>query len=377
MLDFIFRPFIILFFVVCAASQVNAQKGDLGKLVLSRFLSNKNFQLQDFTIKIGSEKGLEIHRQQQTFCSAEGQSFIQAQVGKEKVTEDRGAFFMKNNVVQTFQNQSINQLNQVQDTLWVKGMLFNRRDSVPYSLKIFLRDHFSLSFQLSVEDEKVNRVSLILKSDKLERIYGLGMQFSHANFKGHRVPIFISEQGIGRGDQPVTRKIELVSNAGGNAYTSYGAIPTFYSSQLFALNFNHYVYSEFDFTKENSTKLLFFDREVSGTLYFDQSLKGLMARYTNHVGAMTGLPEWAHAGAIVGLQGGTKAVIDKFEKLEKSGAKISGVWIQDWVGQRVNKVGKQLWWNWELDTIRYHDWTYFRDYFHAKNINKIRYYNAK
>jgi sulfoquinovosidase len=361
--------------VVCAAFQVNAQKGDLGKLVLSTFLSNKNFQLQNFSIKIGSEKGLEIHRQQQTFYSAEGQSFIQAQIGKEKVTEDRGAFFVKDNILQSFKNQSINEVFQIQDTICIRGMLFNRKDSVPYFMKIFLRDDLSLSFHLAVMNEQVNRLMLILKSDKNERIYGLGMQFSHANFKGHKVPIFVAEQGIGRGDQPVTRKIELVSNAGGNSYSSYGAIPTYYSNQLFALNFNNYVYSEFDFSQEHTTKLLFFDKEVSGNLFFDNSLKGLIAQYTNHIGAMSGLPDWAHEGAIIGLQGGSKAVIEKYEKLEKAGAKISGIWIQDWVGQRVNRVGKQLWWNWELDTLRYNDWDNFKAYFQSRNIRILGYIN--
>lgn len=74
----------------------------------------------------------------------------------------------------------------------------------------------------SVEDEIVgdmeipkskefNRVWLTYASDENERFYGFGEQFSHMNFKGKRVPILVQEQGIGRGDQPITLAANLVS----------------------------------------------------------------------------------------------------------------------------------------------------------------------
>lgn len=73
----------------------------------------------------------------------------------------------------------------------------------------------------SVEDEsgvmeipkpkEFNRVWLTYASDENERFYGFGEQFSHMNFKGKRVPILVQEQGIGRGDQPITLAANLVS----------------------------------------------------------------------------------------------------------------------------------------------------------------------
>ena len=56
-----------------------------------------------------------------------------------------------------------------------------------------------------------NRVCLTYSSEDNERFYGFGEQFSHLNFKGKRVPIFVQEQGIGRGDQPITFAVNLVS----------------------------------------------------------------------------------------------------------------------------------------------------------------------
>lgn len=56
-----------------------------------------------------------------------------------------------------------------------------------------------------------NRVCLTYSSERNERFYGFGEQFSHMDFKGKRVPIIVQEQGIGRGDQPITFAANLIS----------------------------------------------------------------------------------------------------------------------------------------------------------------------
>jgi hypothetical protein len=59
--------------------------------------------------------------------------------------------------------------------------------------------------------EEFNRVFLTYASDRDERFYGFGEQFSRMEFKGRRVPVLVQEQGIGRGDQPITFAANLVS----------------------------------------------------------------------------------------------------------------------------------------------------------------------
>ena len=34
--------------------------------------------------------------------------------------------------------------------------------------------------------------------------YGFGESFTYFNLKGYKVPILVSEQGVGRGEQPIT-----------------------------------------------------------------------------------------------------------------------------------------------------------------------------
>lgn len=65
--------------------------------------------------------------------------------------------------------------------------------------------------ELNSKPTEFNRVCLTYSSERKERFYGFGEQFSHMDFKGKRVPIFVQEQGIGRGDQPITFAANLVS----------------------------------------------------------------------------------------------------------------------------------------------------------------------
>ncbi|VAH76004.1 unnamed protein product [Triticum turgidum subsp. durum] len=70
--------------------------------------------------------------------------------------------------------------------------------------------------------EEFNRVFLTYVSERDERFYGFGEQFSCMEFKGRRVPVLVQEQGIGRGDQPITFAANLLSyRSGGNWSTTY------------------------------------------------------------------------------------------------------------------------------------------------------------
>ena len=71
---------------------------------------------------------------------------------------------------------------------------------------------------------------------------------------------------------------------------------------------------------------------------------------------MKPLPKWVHSGAILGLQGGVKIVNDVLDMVKKvmgGLSDVTGVWLQDWSGQR-NITGSTdlprtgVWWNWEV-----------------------------
>lgn len=122
-----------------------------------------------------------------------------------------------------------------------------------------------------------NKVFLTYASDEDERFYGFGEQFSRMEFKGKRVPILVQEQGIGRGDQPITFAANLISyrysihhligvgffvvsnflscpnfsigRSGGDWSTTYAPSPFYMTSKMRSLYLEGYNYSVFDLTK--------------------------------------------------------------------------------------------------------------------------------
>ena len=65
------------------------------------------------------------------------------------------------------------------------------------------------------------------------------------------------------------------------------------------------------------------------------------------------LPDWCLDGMILGVQGGTGTALSKAFAMLDAGAKISAVWCQDWSGENRTVMGKQVWWNWEVDEKLY------------------------
>ena len=65
-----------------------------------------------------------------------------------------------------------------------------------------------------------------------EEIYGMGLQYSVWNFKGHQVPLISVEAGVGRGIQPITAYMnEMKEGQGGTATTSYAPAATFVTNK--------------------------------------------------------------------------------------------------------------------------------------------------
>lgn len=75
-----------------------------------------------------------------------------------------------------------------------------------------------LRFNLTLVDpgaRKFNQLRLVYGCERDEQLYGFGAQYSKFNVKGTRLPVFLSEQGVGRGKQPVTFILDLASPGAG------------------------------------------------------------------------------------------------------------------------------------------------------------------
>ncbi|XP_054818303.1 uncharacterized protein LOC129317906 isoform X1 [Prosopis cineraria] len=226
------------------------------------------------------------------------------------------------------------------------------------------------------ESAEFNRIWVTYATDEDERFYGFGEQFSHMNLKGKKIPIFVQEQGIGRGDQPITFAANLVSyRAGGDWSTTYAPSPFYMTSKMRSIYLEGYDYTIFDLTIPDRVQIQIHGNSVDGRILHGNSPCELIERFTETIGRQPELPEWIISGAVVGMQGGTEAVRHIWDELRAHDLPISAFWLQDWVGQRETCIGSQLWWNWEVDAQRYSGWKDLNKDLSAQQIKVMTYCN--
>lgn len=171
----------------------------------------------------------------------------------------------------------------------------------------------------------------------------------------------------------------------GSWHTTYTRVPHYITSYQRSLALESLEYAVFDLTLEDSVTIEINSSVMTGRIitgknalvHLAESLqlgratpKGLypttilgnsplelITSYTAFAGRLSPLPDWVGSGAVLGLQGGTAAVlqvIDQVETMWGNVSDVAAVWLQDWTGQRnftgttdLPRVG--LWWNWEVN----------------------------
>ena len=209
------------------------------------------------------------------------------------------------------------------------------------------------------ESDHWNRFWLTFSADPDEHIYGCGETYSKFDLKGEKVRIFVAEhQNANRIGQKLIRERLLGKNPENtfkfSRYESYYAQPTFTSSARYFLHADLSAYSEFDFTDPKKTTLFTQEPPVF-TVEKAETFPELSEKLGDLLGRQRTLPDWIYDGAILAIQQGTETIERKLEKAEKAGAKICGVWSQDWCGCRRTGFGYQVMWNWEWDRELYPD----------------------
>ncbi len=312
------------------------------------------------------------------WSSLPGSSFVAAARGTETVTDSRSHFFIEDQLQQVCADQVIQRLTTTSaDALTIAGQLVcgQRQERVDYTLTFTALAPNQLGFTFTVGDEAYNRTYLTYASNPAEHFFGFGKQFSFVDFKGRRLPIFVMEQGIGRGAQPVTLGANLQARAGGDWHTTYAGVPHYITSQLRSLFLESYAYSVFDLRRSDRVHIQLFANQMSGRILYGETPAELIAEYTSCAGRMRPLPDWMLEGAIVGMQGGTQRVREVWELLRERNTPVAAFWLQDWVGPRTTSFGQQLWWNWELDRTHYPEWENLRADLAASDIKIMTYIN--
>lgn len=204
--------------------------------------------------------------------------------------------------------------------------------------------------------------------------FGFGEQFSLLDFKNRKPYIFTEEQGIGRGDKPVS-KFTKPFGVSGDEFSSYAPMNFFFTEKNEAFIFTGSPYIKYDFTKPNSFSVESWSKELKIKYINAADPKEILYKTTELTGRMPMLPDWAF-GTWFGLQGGEEKVEEIINQAVLQNNPVSAVWIQDWVGRRKTRFGSQLWWTWTADTLAYPNFAEFCKRMRKQNIRVLGYINS-
>ncbi|KAG6578296.1 putative glycosyl hydrolase [Phytophthora cinnamomi] len=368
-----------------------------------------SYALGPFTVAVDTdESSLNIVNSagDQVWKSASDRAFISASSGLTTITQASGNFQLSSSDVRTpCQTATISSTSSSSDSVEVTGSFADASCSgwtwtLSFALDASYADSSDdsqpLVFNASVAGDNVGNVYLAYESPQDEAFFGLGEQTGIGNLRGWRVPVWSREGGVGRGEEPVTTYLNANASisgafAGGSLLTTYTAVGSLTTSlgRWFVLDGTKYALIDL---ASNATSA--FEDTAAGYLagnitegdhvtgstatleimYESTSVSGWIGRaakgnplleasnaLTKVSGRQPKLPDWAHDGAILGIQGGQDFVEEVIQNALASNMPLVSVWLQDWSGTRLQTGAygislHRLWWNWEPDSTLYPTW---------------------
>ena len=215
----------------------------------------------------------------------------------------------------------------------------------------------TVSFDDSGSNGGYNRFWLQFENPLGEQIYGCGETYSKFDLKGEVVRIFVAEhQNANRIGRKLIRQTifgkAAAKPAAFSKYESYYAQPTYVSSKKYFMHADTDQYAEFNFFTPGLTELYF---QGLPTLYFyeGKNFPKISEKLSSMLGRQRELPDWVYDGAILAVQQGPDVINEKIQKAQGAGARVCGIWSQDWCGCRRTGFGYQVMWNWEQDRELY------------------------
>jgi alpha-glucosidase len=356
-----------------------------GPILLAATQSDR-WQVSRFHIQIqrspGGEFGIKVTHSQNPqhtlWASRSNKGFLSAAIGRERVKYERASFKFNDRIQKRCQTPIIdNIVPATADALSIHGSFKDCAD-LNFTMQWRAKSANQLGFKISLQgNPEFNRIQLNYDSNPDELFYGFGAQYFSYNVKGRKLPIWVEEQGVGRGKQPLSLAMQLVGagSSVGNWHTTSSYVPYYITNQRRGLYLENYEYLDFDFRKLDQVGINVWSSQLKGTVLFGDNMLELVEAFSSHTGRMQPLPDWTQSGAIIRAYGGQDEVMQAVDEALAANIPLAGVWVEDWMGRRNTLVGTRLWWNWQVNREIYPDWPEMIQTLREKDIRVMIYFN--
>ncbi len=349
------------------------------------------YEVGNFSVELagGEAAALTITQdggQKVVWQSDPGSSFAAASSNNVEFEDISGSFWAQVDRTTKLTDQSITSASSSRNSVTLSGALTDGETSTDYEMTLTTERKsptvaivkMKLEAKGADSSSGVDSVMITSGRDGDEGVYGFGEQYRPFDLSGSLLPIIVREQGLGRGDQPITVVMDIAEAAGGSLDTTYAPLPTYVTegNRSFGLATDEASgsFAIADMTRDGQISLESFDDVLTAEVLAAGSPSELIADRSAGI-SRPDSASWINDGAIIGLQGGTDVVRARVKEMQEAGTKISGVFLQDWVGQRKTRFGKQLWWTWQLNKETYPDWDKMVADFAEDGIRVVTYMN--
>ena len=209
---------------------------------------------------------------------------------------------------------------------------------------------------LRLKGEEGWSYAFCLPAGEDEAVFGGGEQYRKVNLRGEVVVNFVSEHI--KASTVVEKALlptALYREKKHSQIGSYAPMPLFVTDRRRMILFDTTADGLSDFTHPDRFDFTFDACPKCLTLLRGESYEALARLLNGIYPNRQYIPAWCREGMILSIQGGTQTVLDKCSAMLDAGAKISGVWSQDWSGCKRTVMGYQVNWNWEADDKLYPD----------------------
>lgn len=306
------------------------------------------------------------------WSSVRGAPFVGAGKGGVQFTDGAGFYFVQAQFSRCWRRQRLTRVQVSQRAVSLTGSL---GAGARFTLTFTMASSRRLAMTVHVAAPGATTVLLTAGSPSGEAVHGFGAM-TRWNLKGGVVPVITREQGVGRGEPGVTQaENQLTPPQGGSYNTTYAVVPQYLTSSDRGFFWSDDQYGVFDLSRGDRIASELWSSTMHAQVLRGSTPAELIRAYTEYSGRMKPLPSWVDRGAIVGIQGGTSVVLARVAALRAAGVPLAGVWLQDWVGQRVTSFGSRLLWNWTLNQTHYPGWNQMVATLRREGIRVLTYVN--